>query len=134
MNAVARLGIFSPPRRRIDQAEALSLVPVRAPHVRESQAGDEIVLSVRRRDGRAVRALSWFFTLPEHKTFQLDRIGAVVWRLCDGATPVQEIARRVGEDFGWPDPQARAAVLQFLSHLSERHLVGFPAAGDPARR
>jgi len=132
VNAVARLGLFSSSRRRLDPAEALTLVPVRAPHVREAQAGDEIVLSVQRRDGRAVRALSWFFTLPEHKSFQLDRIGTLVWQLCDGATPVGEIARRVGEDFGWPDTQARTAVLQFLSHLSERHLVGFPAAGDPA--
>jgi len=131
VNAAALFGLFpASSRRRIKPEEALDLVPTRAPHVEWTETGEDIVLSVRRRDGRAVRALSWFFTLPDRKTFQLDRIGAAAWRLCDGATPVREIARHLAADFGWPEEQARASVLQFLSYLSERRLIGFPAT-DP---
>jgi len=132
VNGLARFGIFpKSSRRRLNAAEALDLLPLRAPHVRVTEAEGSIVLSVRRRNSRVVRALSWFFTLPENRTFQLDRIGTLVWSLCDGLTPVRAISVKLGEEFGWPTPQAQTAVLQFLSSLSERHLVGFPSADNP---
>lgn len=133
VDAVAHFRLFPvPSRRRLIQEEALDLVPQRAPHAEVTEAGEELVISVRRREGGLVKILGWFFTLPARKTFQLDRIGAMVWRLCDGSNTVRAISDRVGAEFGWPAEQSRKATLQFLAYLSERRLVGFPASGRRA--
>lgn len=114
---------------RLSLEALLELTPGRAPHVTWEAQGDEIRLTVRRADGPLVRLLARFFTLPAERTLVLDRDGAQVWRLADGRTRVRDIARGLAEAHGWPETQARDAVVRFLGQLSERRLVGFGSPG-----
>lgn len=116
-------------RERLSLESVLDLTPGRAPHVTWDAAGDEIRLHVRRKDGPLARVLSRFFTLPIERTLVLDRDGSDVWRWADGRTRVREIADRLAQAHGWPETQARDAVVRFLGMLSERRLVGF--GGEP---
>jgi hypothetical protein len=112
-------------RRKLSLAEVLDLAPVRAPHAEWREEGGEVEIAVRRHPGGLARVLSWFFTLPARKTFRLDRHGAEVWRRCDGATRVRDIAASLADLSGWPRAQAEESVVRFLAILSQRRLVGF---------
>jgi len=112
-------------RVKMTMAQVRELFPSRAPNVLCQSEGEEIRLTVNRSPGRLVTLLSYFFTLPLRKTILLDRFGARVWERCDGQTPAREIVASLAQQEGWPQDRTERAVLQFLSMLSERRLVGF---------
>jgi hypothetical protein len=111
--------------RKLTVDEARGLRPVRAPAATTRHEGDELLVTITRSPGRLARWLSFFFTLPATRTTRLDAFGARVWDLCDGATPVSDIAGALARDHGWPADRAEQAVLAFLQQLSERNLVRF---------
>jgi len=118
-------------QERLSLESLLDLTPGRAPNVTWEVQGDEIRIKVRRTDGRLIRLLSRFFTLPAERTLVLDRDGADVWRWADGHTRVRDIAGRLALAHGWPEDRARDAVIRFLGLLSERRLVGFSDPPHP---
>jgi len=85
-------------------------------------------ITVRRADTRLARLLSWFFVLPPIKKFTLDRLGTIVWDLCDGRRNVEEVIRKFGEVEHLERERSEPAVLQFLTLLSGRRLVSFMPA------
>ncbi len=118
-------------RERLSLDALLDLAPGRAPHAEWDVAGEEIRIRIRRADGRLVRLLSRFFTIPKERTLILDRDGADVWRWADGRTTVREMAGRLADAHGWPVDRARDAVIRFLGLLSDRRLIGFDGTSTP---
>jgi hypothetical protein len=112
---------------RLDEVK--KLVPTRAPAVETRRNGDETEITVRRSNTRLARILSWFFVLPLSKKFTLDRLGSLVWDLCDGKRNVEEVIRRFGDAEKLERERSEPAVLQFLTMLSGRRLVSFMPAG-----
>lgn len=104
------------------------LFPSRAPNVQCENAGDEIRLTVSRAPSRLAGVLSFLYRLPLKRTYVLDQFGARVWKRCDGRTPAREIVISLSRQTGWPEERTERAVLQFLSTLSQRRLVGFSAS------
>jgi hypothetical protein len=58
------------------------------------------------------------------KRIQLDRLGAHVWSLIDGARTVREITAAFAEAHGLDVREAEASVTQFLRSLGKKGLVG----------
>jgi hypothetical protein len=112
-------------RIKLDMEAARKLVPIRAPGVEWTPHDGGINVTVRRTPGRMASLLARFFTVPETRTIALDSVGARVWELCDGATPVSGIVSALSGLHGWDEEKTEKAVLQFLIMLSERMLVGF---------
>ena len=109
--------------RRLSLDDVRLLFPLRAPHAVWEAVGDEVRVTVRRSPGPLARIASWFFTLPDRRSFLLDRPGAAVWARCDGRSRVGEVAAAVAVEFGWSADQAERSVLVYLGMLSERRLV-----------
>ena len=118
--------MFLRSRVRLSPEAVRNLCPVRAPHAEWTQDGDDLRVTIRRSPGRLARMASWVFTVPERRSFVLDRPGASVWQKCDGRTRVRAMAASMAQEFGWPADRAEHAVLAYLGLLSERRLVGFP--------
>jgi hypothetical protein len=77
------------------------------------------------------------YDLKRHRAHCLNRIASAVWRRCDGATDVSEIARRLQAEDGLSADEALVHVaLQELvaAKLVEPGSVGAPAAPLPSRR
>lgn len=108
------------------------LFPSRAPNVQRESAGDEVKLTVERAPSRLASILSVIYRVPMTKSYVLDQFGARVWDRCDGKTPAREIVSALSRQTGWPVERTERAVLQFLSTLSQRRLVGLSRA--PAGR
>jgi hypothetical protein len=122
------------PKEKLGLDEVRKLVPWRAPAVEAAVNGEETRLSVRRSPGLVPKLLSYFFTLPAVKNYNLDKFGTAVWNLCDGKRNVGEVMKQFPRQPGWPEERTEAAVLQFLTQLSERKLVSFaPPGQNPAK-
>lgn len=124
--------MFSGHRQRLALDDVRRLFPLRAPHAEWTRVGEEIRVTVRRSPGAVARVVSWFFTVPDRRSFLLDRPGAAVWQRCDGRVPVGALVAAMAEEFGWSLQHAERAVLVYLGMLSERRLVGFLPAPVPA--
>jgi hypothetical protein len=111
--------------RKLSADEARDLLPARSPGTEVREEGADLLITLHRTPGRLARTLSLFFTLPATRTTRLDTFGARVWNMCDGRTPVRDIAGALARDHGWPSDRAEQAVLAFLHQLSERNLIGF---------
>lgn len=80
------------------------------PHARE----DRLVL-------REVADEVLVYDLSRHEAHCLNRTAALVWRECDGRTPVDQIARRLAQDLGAPADEAM--VWMALERLDRAHLL-----------
>ncbi len=59
---------------------------------------------------------------------KLNMTASVIWDLCDGATSVDEIATRVGADFGTPREEIEADVRALIEQLAQLGVVSFDGA------
>lgn len=115
-------------RVKLSMAQVRELFPNRAPNAEWKSEGNEIHIMVHRSPSRLVTLLSRFFRIPLKKRFCLDEFGTFVWTHCDGRTRAGEIVTLLSQRTGWSEERTERAVLQFLSMLSERRLVGFANA------
>ena len=113
------------PDRAEARREFLALRPRRNPAVAWSNENDRVVLTVQRGTDWRVRALNLFFPIPEEKRVVLDPIGSDVWRLCDGHTTVDAMARRIAKQYQVGPRQAELSLQQFFKDLVRRGYVGF---------
>ena len=69
----------------------------------------------------------WVFRVPSGatKTFELDAIGAFVWRHCDGKHTVQQIIRKLASEHRLNLREAEVPTVQFLHTLARKGLIGF---------
>jgi hypothetical protein len=55
--------------------------------------------------------------------FELDEIGAVIWRLCDGRRHVEQIAADLTQEYDIDMATARSDVETFVSELRKAQLL-----------
>jgi len=74
----------------------------------------------------------WVFRLPSGatKTFELDSIGAFVWRQCDGKHTVQQIIRKLASEHRLNLREAEVPTIQFLRTLARKGLIGMSVKTD----
>lgn len=116
--------------------EALACVPVKNRHVSEERlsSGEVVVLypvTVRPWMATVARWLGAGPSPPRTAKLQLDRLGASVWGMLDGQTPLRRIAAAFAEKHRLERKEAEVAVTQFIRELGRRGLVGLRADSAP---
>jgi len=120
--------------------EALDCIPVKNRHIQEERLenGDVLVsypVTVRPWMAAVARWIGAGGTPPPMARLQLDRLGAGVWSMLDGQTPLRRVAAAFAEIHRLERKEAEVAVTQFVRELGRRGLIGLrwnPAPGCPA--
>lgn len=120
----------APNRRRVrlDRAlrmdELLAAVPVVNRAVRVEDHGQVVRLYVPIRKRWWMRGpVSWALPMRDEKAMQLDKLGAEVWRACDGVRDVEAVVERFAAAHKLRFAEARVSVMEFLKMLMQRNLV-----------
>jgi hypothetical protein len=88
-----------------------------------------VILTVSRTDWLA-RFLRWLTARPLKRRIELDEIGSLVWKLCDGRHTVGEIAEELVQRYRLMRREALASLAEFLTQLRRRGLVGWQEAKE----
>lgn len=119
-------------------ARMLRARPVRNSAARvESDSASGVCLRVTTRRPRFwVPPLSWIVALRPARTVVLDRLGAQLWRLCDGTRTVEDVVDRFRDLHGLSFHEARVAVTQYIRWLTRRGVLAIvmPEPGPAAAR
>ncbi len=67
----------------------------------------------------------------DRSRFELEQVGAVVWKLCDGQSTVEGISRKLRERFRMNRLEADAALGAFLQMLARRRLIVLDVRNKP---
>lgn len=116
--------VFGSKKPQVSRMQAMSARPVQIAKAEvEELPGGGAKLKV------PVRATPWagrIFRVPEGatKTFELDSIGAFVWKNCDGKTTVQQLIRKLAREHQLTLREVEVATLRFLQMLVKKGLVG----------
>mgnify|MGYP000490781525 CR=1 FL=1 len=108
----------------VSREEALAARPFRAVEAaleETADGGGRLTVEV-----RTTRTGRWFLRLPSQmkKTFEMDEMGLMVWRLCDGKTSVQQIIRKLAKRYNLNLREAEVPTVTFLRTLVKKGLVG----------
>jgi hypothetical protein len=68
-------------------------------------------------------------TSPDETVRGLNEVGARVWELLDGMTPMSVLAAKLAQEHGAPSELVEADVAQFLSSLWQADLVELREGG-----
>lgn len=119
--------------RRPARAQLLAAVAVRNPLVREtSRAGSDVGSFVLRLSAplRPNRLREILGRQPTEKSFDLDELGAFVWKAIDGRRSVELLIRHFADSNRVTLREADVAVIAFLKTLTERNLVALAIEPD----
>src|SRR4051794_6086302 len=102
------------PPRVLDRRGAMSARPLRLVEVEVAETphgGGRLRVPL-----RPPRWAGWLFRFPEGatKTFELDALGMLVWRSCDGRTSVLQIVRRLEKRYHLTSREAEVSAVAFL--------------------
>lgn len=107
----------------VDWMKMLQARPMKnaaAKHERRS-GGDSVLVSVKRKRPRLlVPPFSWIIRINRTHRFQLDKLGAMVWELCNGERRVEEIVDEFAERFKLSFHEARVSVTSYVKDLTQR--------------
>ncbi|MEI6511700.1 MAG: PqqD family protein [bacterium] len=82
-----------------------------------------IVLTIPRRSVGFWTFVGGFMKVPDTHEVELDRIGTVVWDMCDGKTSVEAISKRICEVFKMSRLEAEMSLGDYLKQISKRGFV-----------
>jgi hypothetical protein len=116
----AAKGKTAPTRR-----DLLALKPVRNPLLEWSEENGQVVLTIRRGKDWKTRVVLIFTQVPEERRVVLDPIGTHVWRMIDGATTFETIARSLAQEFKLVPREAELSLQQFFKELGQRGYIVF---------
>ena len=108
MTAEAKRFWSACPRRRLDW--------------RQTDDGRCVVLRPKLGEGRAGCWLAARLGDP-HYRIRLDDVGTFIWRACDGATPLDEIAARLRAEFGARVEPAEERLGRFVQTLARSRMI-----------
>ena len=115
---------FGNKKKRISHGEALAARPVHLVKCEIVELPDGgAKLKVPLKQGRWTGR---FFKLPEgaSKSFELDSLGLMVWKSCDGKNSVQQIIRKLAKEHRLTLREVEVATVQFLKMLVRKGLIG----------
>lgn len=113
-------------RSRIDPASLRKCKPVRNTFVEANENEDGTILLCAPLSTQGTGMLGRLAKRagkPDVKQFELETIGAFVWRLCDGNTTFDGISKKLAAEFKLSKLEADASLGAFLQMLSQRRLI-----------
>jgi len=113
----------------ISRSEFLSIKPVRNPNVKweRRESGDILIrIPLPPPKGLTKLLLKMFSVNASEKKIVIpDKIGTLVWELCDGKRTVREISETLQKRFKIMPVEAEVSLSSYLNNLSKKGLVGF---------
>lgn len=117
----------------ISRSEFLSIKPIRNPSLKWEKGEDEKITILITLNGKPVKkslshkVLSKIFPPPQtrEKKIELDKIGSMIWELCDGETTVKEIVEALHEKYKMLTHEAEISLNAYFRQLNKRGLLGF---------
>ncbi len=126
----------------IPRTEFLKMKPVRNPALRwekDEQGTYTVFVPLQQQQqskGRKGKKglLSKLAPSPTEKKIQLDKVGSIVWGLCDGERTMQDIVEHLREEYKLLPSEAEVSLNAYFNQLSKRGLVGFVLPEETRRR
>jgi hypothetical protein len=98
----------------------------------EELADESVALYIAKAPSRLTRPpLSWVLQPRRERRVALDRLGAKVWRLCDGKRTVEAVVDAFAERYRLTFHEARTAVTGYLRALIQRGVVAIAVPEEP---
>ncbi len=105
--------------------QCLSAIPVRNPQAHEKDLPDDrLELTLPCRKPWPIRILSRRDRKTFLRRFELDSLGAELWRRIDGLRTVSQLVEHLARTHGLPPGRAQDSMISFLHMLMTRGLVG----------
>lgn len=107
--------------------------PVHNAAARAELDGDTgVIIAVETRPPRclSVPPLSWIVPVRKERKVTLDRLGAEVWRLCDGKMTVEGVVDSFSRSHGLTFHEARVAVTGYVKGLIRHGVVAIELNED----
>lgn len=90
----------------------------------EPRGEDKTLVSIPlRRPAWLVRPISWVIPFSSHRRIELDALGGLVLRLCDGRNTVEQIIEHFAAEHKLSFREAQLPVTQFLRLLAQYGIV-----------
>ncbi len=105
-------------------AGSLSLRPKRALEWEEDAEGRAVLLRPKFGSGKVGRWLQDFFNAGFYR-IRLDAMGTLVWKSCDGDTPLSDVAERLRREFGKEIEPAEDRLWHFVRQMNRARLIEF---------
>ena len=107
--------------------------PVRNAGARvEEQDRDHVIVYVRqKRPGFLIPPLSWIVPYKRERRAILDKVGTLLWRMCDGERTVEDLVESFRSRYRLTFHEGRAAVTGYLKLLTERGVIAIAAQEEP---
>lgn len=127
----------------IPRGEFLKMKPVRNPGLKweKNEEGDfTLFIPMQQRQqapkGKKRRKglLSKLAPAPTEKKIQLDRVGSIVWDLCDGERTMEDIVDHLHKEYKLLPSEAEVSLNAYFNQLSKRGLVGFVLPEETRKR
>ncbi len=124
-------GKKKPKPPEIPRSEFLRMKPVRNPMLkweRNKQGNLSVFIPLGRPDAKIKKRdaiLSKLAPPPKEKEIQLDKVGSIVWELCDGERTMNDIVVHLQEKYKLLPSEAEVSLNAYFNELSKRGLVGF---------
>jgi hypothetical protein len=71
---------------------------------------------------------------PRQKKFQLDDVGSIVWKLCDGKNTMKDIVGYLSDEYKLLPSEAETALNSYFNQLAKRKLVVFVLPEEASAR
>jgi hypothetical protein len=120
--------------KALDRRRTMALCLLRNPVVQWSEgeyADSSITLIIPLQRRQTSKTVEWLASKiarqqpPTHRKVALDPIGSYIWRAGDGTINVRQLIWSLADRFKLNRRDAESALLEFLSQLSARQLMGF---------
>ncbi|MFQ5741554.1 MAG: PqqD family protein [Acidobacteriota bacterium] len=102
----------------------LSSRPRRVLEWNEDPDGRAVLLRPKFGKGRLAQWIASFFKSPYYQ-IHLDDVGTLIWKLCDGDTPLSRVVERMRKEFGDRIEPAELRLHQFISQMTRSRLIQF---------
>ena len=109
----------------ISRKEFLKIKPVRNPYLKweKDKKGEIILLIPLNKEKQGF--IGKIAKTPKEKKIELDKIGSIVWELCDGKRTVKDITEILRERYKLLLSEAEISLNTYFNSLSKRGLMGF---------
>lgn len=108
-------------------------IPVRNPEAAVvSEDEDSLVIEapLQQTSTGIIRLLAKSANAPAMKRFELETVGAFVWKSCDGINTFEGISKKLREKYKMQRVEADAALAAFLQTLAQRKLITLMVKGQ----
>ncbi len=97
-------------------------------------SGEAVTIQIKReKPWYMVPPISWIVPMCSERELVLDRMGARIWRLCDGERTIEDVVDVFAERHALTFHEARAAVTGYVKGLIQRGAMAIVVREDMVR-